>query len=291
MILIAGATGMLGSEICRLLTERGVQVRAMVRDTSDQNKVEALRTLGAEIVTADLKEKGSLDAACRGVDAVISTANSMQNRQPGDDFESVDKYGQIDLVSAALTAGVSRFVFVSIPAGTVEFPLSEAKNSVEQVIKTSGMMYTILKPTMFMEVWLSPALGFDPANGTARIYGSGENRISWISYIDVARFAVESLDNPAAENAVIELGGPEALSPLEVVSIVEQTTGRELTTEHIPADVLREQWSTAIDPLQKTFTGLMLFAAGGNEIPMELTLQKFPVSLTSVRDYASRTLS
>ena len=68
------------------------------------------------------------------------------------------------------------------------------------------MTYTILQPSFFMEVWLSPALGFDAANATAQIYGSGQNKISWISYQDVARFAVASLDNPTARNAEIEVG-------------------------------------------------------------------------------------
>jgi uncharacterized protein YbjT (DUF2867 family) len=60
------------------------------------------------------------------------------------------------------------------------------------------MAYTILWPTFFDAVWLSPALGFDAANGKARVYGSGENKIRWISYVDVAAFAAACVDNPAA---------------------------------------------------------------------------------------------
>jgi uncharacterized protein YbjT (DUF2867 family) len=98
-----------------------------------------------------------------------------------------------------------------------EFFLQNAKRKVENALKESGMTYTILQPTFFMEVWLSPHLGFDHPNGKATIYGSGNNKISWISLRDVAAFAVASLDNEAAKNAEIELGGPDALSPLDVV--------------------------------------------------------------------------
>jgi uncharacterized protein YbjT (DUF2867 family) len=70
-----------------------------------------------------------------------------------------------------------------------EFPLQTAKRDVEQHLKESGLDYTILRPTFFMDVWLSEALGFD-ANAQAQIYGSGRNKISSISYHDVARFAV-----------------------------------------------------------------------------------------------------
>ena len=97
------------------------------------------------------------------------------------------------------------------------------------------MTYTILQPTFFMEVWLSPALGFDAAQGTAQVYGSGQHKISWISFQDVAEFAIASLDNPAARNAVIELGGPEALSPLEVVKVFEKQSGRRASNPQLSA--------------------------------------------------------
>src|SRR4029077_5530820 len=148
--------------------------------------------------------------------------------------------GQLSLIDAAKAAGVERFVLISFPKMNVEFPLQSAKREVEQHLKESGMTYTILRPSFFMEVWLSPALGFDAANATAQIYGSGENKISWISYRDVAKFAVASLDNPEARNAVIELGGPEALSPLEVVQIFERMKGRKFDVQHVPEEALKE---------------------------------------------------
>lgn len=87
------------------------------------------------------------------------------------------------------------------------------------------MSHTVLQPTFFTEVWLSPAVGFDAANAKATIYGSGENRIHWISFVDVARLAA-AVGNPAARNATIRLGGPEGLSPLEVVRIFEEAGRR-----------------------------------------------------------------
>ncbi|PYS56811.1 MAG: NAD(P)-dependent oxidoreductase, partial [Acidobacteria bacterium] len=140
------------------------------------------------------------------------------------------------------------------------------------------------------EVWLSPALGFDAANAKAQIYGSGENKISWISYKDVAKFAVASLDNAEARNAVIELGGPEALSPLEVVRAFEELQGRKFDVQHVPEEALREQRESSSDPLQQSFAGLMLYYSRGNIIDMRKTLQNFPVQLTSIRDHAQDVL-
>ena len=81
MNLIVGATGLLGGQICQLLAERGKPVRALVRDTSNPDKVATLRNIGAEIVLGDLKDRRSLETACRGANAVISTASSTLSRR------------------------------------------------------------------------------------------------------------------------------------------------------------------------------------------------------------------
>jgi len=288
--LVVGATGLLGSEICRLLAAEGKPVRALVRPTSDQDKVAQLESLGVEIARGDLKDRSSLNAACLGASAVISTASSTLSRQEGDSIKSVDLEGQLNLIDAAKAANVSRFVLISFPPVDVEFPLQDATRGVEKHLTTSGLTYTILQPTFFMEVWLSPALGFDAANAKAQVYGSGENRLSWISYKDVAKFAVASVDNPEAHNAVIKLGGPEALSPLEVVRTFEELQGRKFDVQHVPEQVLREQRESASDPLQQSFAGLMLYYSRGDVIDMRETLNRFSVQLTSVRDFAKASL-
>lgn len=286
MHLVVGATGLLGGEICRLLAADGKPARALVRPTSDQGKVGQLESLNVEIARGDLKHRPSLDAACRGVSVVISTASSTLSKQEGDSIQTVDLEGHLNLIDAAKAANVSRFVLISFPHVNVEFPLQDAKRTVEDHLKSSGVTYTILRPTFFMEVWLSPALGFDAANAKAQIYGSGENKISWISYKDVAKFAIASLDNSEARNAVIELGGPEALSPLEVVQIFEKLTLRKFDIQHVGEEALREQRESASDSLQQSFAGLMLNYAQGSIIDMQETLSKFPVQLRSIRDYA-----
>ena len=289
MILVVGATGLLGGEICRRLAARGLPIRALVRRTSDAARVDALRRLGAEVVTGDLKDRASIDAACRGADVVISTASTTLSRQPGDSIPRVDQEGQLRLVDAARAAHVEQFIYVSLSGNIdVDCPLHTAKRSVERHLRESGMTYTILRPSVFMEVWLSPALGFDYQSGSARIFGTGERPISWISLGDVAQFAVECVGNPAAANAVIELGGPEALPPLDVVRTFEDVAGRPFERQHVPADALEEQWRHAEDPLEKSFAALMLAFTRGDPIDMGRTLETFPLRLTTVREYATR---
>ena len=289
MNLVVGATGLLGSEICRRLTAAGKPVRALVRTTSGADKVEALKGLGAEVVRGDLRDRASLDAACQGVRMVISTASSMPfSYNPGDnDIQTVDLEGLANLVAAAQAADVPGFIYTSFSSQIdVDFPLRNAKRAIEQRLRDSGLVYTILRPSYYMEVWLSPAVGFDAGGAKATIYGTGENPISWISFKDVAQFAIQSVDSPAARHATLELGGPEALTPLQVVGIFEQVAGQSFEVSYVPEEALATQQQGASDPMQQSFTGLMRCYAQGDRIEMGPTLEAFPVPLTSVTDYA-----
>jgi len=289
MIFVAGATGLLGGEVCRRLIARGHPVRALVRETSDSAKKQALKERGATLVTGDLKDRGSLLAACHGATVVISTASSTLSHQAGDSIETVDLQGQLNLVEAAKANGVDRFVFVSFRHNPLNrFPLSDAKQAVERALR--DLNYTILEAGYFMEVWLSPMLGFDYANAKARIYGSGESKGSWVSFHDVAEFCVAAVENPAAQRAVIEVGGPELLSPLEVVRIFEQESGRQFELDHVPEAALEAQVHGATNPMDKSFAALMLGVARGDAIDMRPVLEEFPIRLTSVRDYARKVL-
>jgi uncharacterized protein YbjT (DUF2867 family) len=289
MILVAGATGLAGSAVCQELARRGEKVRALVRATSAKEKLESLRRGGAELCVGDLKDPGSLSSACRGVDAVVSTASSTLSRQSGDSIESVDAAGQLNLVNAAKAAGIRRFVFVSFrPSRAIRFPLADAKRAVEEAI--ASLNFTIIQASWFMEVWLSPALGFDYANRTARIYGPGTKPISWVSFRDVAEMCALALRSPAADRRTIEFGGPEALSPLEVVARFEKIGGRPFQLEHVPEQTLRAQFDGAADPMQKTFAGLMLGYVYGDAMDMAPVVDQFGIQLTSVDEYASRVL-
>jgi uncharacterized protein YbjT (DUF2867 family) len=289
--LVVGATGMVGSEVCRRLTAAGKGVRALVRASSDPNKVSSLRAMGVETVPGDLRDRASLEAACKGVETVITTASSMPFAYvPGEnDIRTTDLEGEMSLVDAARAAKVQHFVYTSFSGNIdLDFPLRNAKRAVEKHLAQSDMVYTILRPSYFMEVWLSPAVGFDAANARAAIYGDGSNPLSFIALGDVAAFAVASLENPAARNATLELGGPEALTPLQVVKVFEQAHGRTFDVQLVPAEALAAQQAAATDPMQQSFSGLMRCYAAGDPIDMRETLRAFPVTLTSVLDYVRR---
>lgn len=293
MNLVVGATGVLGGEICSRLARAGKPLRALVRTSSNPEKVDALRAQGIELVYGDLTDGPSLDVACRGVATVFSTATAIQSREEGNTLDRVDREGQANLVDAAKQAGVGRFVFVSFRVGgrDFDFPLQAAKRETAERLKKSGIPWTVIEASVFMEVWLGPHLGFDAANARARVFGSGDQKISWVSYRDVAAIAVAAAESADAENRTIEVGGPEALSPNEVIRIFEERSGRKFEVERVPVEALQAMKAGATNPVEDTFAGLMLLCAGGDEIDMRNTLARYPIRMTTVREYADRVLA
>jgi NADH dehydrogenase len=102
----------------------------------------------------------------------------------------------------------------------------------------------------------------------------------------VAEFASRAVDDRAYDNVVLELGGPAAVSPHEVIRTFEQVGGRSFEVQRVPEDALRARAEAATDPLEKAFGAIMLLTARGYQIPMADTLARFPVRLHSVGDYA-----
>src|SRR5687767_7424324 len=180
MILVAGATGQLGSEIVKRLLDRGQKVRALARSSSDAARVATLETAGAEIARGDLKQRETLEAACRGARVVISTVSMIVTGREDDSFAATDSAGTRQLIDAARAAGAEQFIFVSVDTSRLpDSPLMTAKREVEEYLKRSGLAYTILHPSVFMEVWLGPMLFADPAAGTAKVYGDGTHRMRY----------------------------------------------------------------------------------------------------------------
>ncbi len=286
MIVVAGSTGVLGFEISRRLRDRGRSVRALVRPSSAPDRVTALRALGCDVVTCDLKNRDSLAPACTGADVVISTVTAITTAKEGDSFAATDRDGNINLVDAAEAAGAKQFVFVSFDqTGMPDAPLVAAKRGVEEHLERSSLEYTILHPPLFMEIWLGPMLFADTAAGTATLYGNRDVRFRYVAVADVAEVAVRCVDNPAARNAVIPFGGPEALTQREALGEFEAVFGKPFTVTELPEEALEARWKAAPEPFSQSFAGLMLGVARGAATGSELPAA-FPIQMTTVRAFA-----
>jgi uncharacterized protein YbjT (DUF2867 family) len=237
MILIAGGTGALGSAIARRLLDDRRPVRVMTRQ---RERAHALEQRGASVVVADLREPSTLAEACRGITHVITTANAFMGTGK-DSVSATDEQGNRNLIDAARAARVRQFVFTSarLPRAFRAIDYFAAKFATEDYLKSSGLAWTILRPTAFMETW-AQIIG-DPLvkTGATRIFGAGTTPINFVAIDDVAAVAVMTLDRPDAMNQTIEIGGPENLTLLEVAETIERVTGRTGRRTHLPALLLR----------------------------------------------------
>ena len=259
-ILVAGATGLLGSEICRLLCGSKHQVRGLVRPGSPREDI--LHDYGVETVPGDLTDLHSLEAACRDVSTVISTASGIARRLPGDSLQSVDRDGHRALIEAARRGGVTRFIFVSAsPNLPRTIPLVRYKRETESLIRKCGMAWIIVQPSVFMETWFTRRAGFDVTSGKAVILGSGEAPVSYASIREVARAMVGVLDaEPEVTRSYLPLGGPDSLAPLDAVRIFEEESGRRYTVLHAPSWLARGM-SFLLKPFDPSLSSTLGMAA------------------------------
>ena len=280
MILVVGASGSLGGMITQGLLAQGKLVRILTRGNP---ACAALIKAGAASVEGDLKDPASLARAVKGVTTVITTANAAQ-RSGDDTFESVDLVGNQNLIDAAAAASVKQFIFTSAFAADAESPdaFMSYKGRTEQALATSGMNYTILAPHVFMEVWFGMVIGTALQQGEpVTLVGRGDHRHSFVSVGDVVSVALAAVDNPAAFNQRIAIGGPEAVSWTEVVRRVAQVIGRALSVTYVPIG--------GPLPIPPATWGLMyateMFEA---VVPMDGVIDTFGVSLTPLEEVAKR---
>src|SRR6266536_1438320 len=227
MILVVGATGNLGGAVTRMLLAQGQPVRILVRPQSDY---QPLAEAGAQVVLGDLKQPGSLDAACQGADTVITTANSAA-RGGEDTVQTVDLEGNRNLIDAAKAAGIRQFIFVSVLGADPNSPVPfiQAKGKTEDALRESGIPYTILAPNGYMEVMVAGIVGMPALMGQpVTIVGGGRRKHSFISASDVAAFMLAAIGNPSAINQKLLLGGPEPLSFRDAVAIYERVLGHQI---------------------------------------------------------------
>ena len=149
-VLVVGATGQLGGVIARKLLATGVPVRALGRNPQ---KLEALKTAGAEIAAVNLLDLAKLTEACRGIGQIVATANNFMGKGENSPTK-VDLSGYQNLCASARNAGVKRLVFVSYRGVDQFAPVDyfRIKWYIEDAIRRSGVPYVMLRPTAFMDI-------------------------------------------------------------------------------------------------------------------------------------------
>jgi uncharacterized protein YbjT (DUF2867 family) len=240
MILVVGGTGDLGGRVVRILSEQGHDVRCLVRRTSEDSVV---RALGVEVVRGDLTEPDSLAAACEGVTTVVATATVIARRLTGVDVPTIrqaDEEGMASLIAAAESAGSRRFVYMSFPGvdKSIGTPLERAKLATEERLRGSSLQRVVIRSDAFQEIHFGAAARFDVAAGKIAIIGRGDTKRRWVSTGDIAALVASVAVEPDPPS-LITVGGPEAITKNEAVTLVQEVTGRRMKVQHMPRLVAR----------------------------------------------------
>ena len=212
MILVTGATGKVGSETVRLLRERGVDVRALVRN---RDKAQALAEAGAELVVGDLAVPATLHEAMAGAAGVVLVSPAV----PAEELNVVD---------SAVRAGVGHVVKVTSKA-SADSPVARRRGQteIEVGLVASGLPHTLLRSNAYMQNFLALA----PVVAKTSSFGSsaGEGRVGLIDARDVAAVAAEiAADSAAHAGKTYWLTGPALVSYAEVAAVLSQLLGRTI---------------------------------------------------------------
>jgi uncharacterized protein YbjT (DUF2867 family) len=234
-VLVVGATGTLGRQIVRHAIDQGHQVRCLVRS---QRKAAFLKEWGAELVGGTLRDKNTIIAALEGMDAVIDAATARATDSAS--IKQVDWDGKVNLIQAAKTAGVDRFIFFSILNAErySNVPLMEIKRCTEKFIAESGLKYTILRPCGFMQGLIGQYA--IPMLDNQTVWITGESTaIAYMDTQDIAKFAVRALEVPETVGQSYPVVGSKAWKAEEIIEVCERLSGKEGKIWRLPMGLLR----------------------------------------------------
>jgi len=285
VILVAGGTGLLGSLVVTRLSDRGERVRVLTRDPGRARHLPG----GVETVTGDVREANAVVAAMDGCDRVVSAVHGFAG--PGRPSPAaIDREGNHNLITAAVGAGVARFVLVSALGAAPDHPMSlhRMKFAAEQELWASTIPGVIVRSAPFLETWLGVIGAKIAGGGPALVLGRGRNPINFASARDVAAFVDRALRDDQLVGETISVGGPENLSFNEIAARLVARGGGSGRTKHVPTAVLGAA-AVLARPVRPVFARQARAAVVMNTIEMSFdampTRLRFPdIALTAIAD-------
>lgn len=231
-ILVAGATGYVGSHLVSVLQAEGYPVRALVRNPA---KLHALGLAPEETFTGEVTRPETLRGCGRDIGVVISAVGITRQRD-GLTYRDVDYQANLHLLEEALRSGVQKFIYVYIfhAEKMRDLRLVEAKSAFAEALARSGMDYCLVSPTGFFSD-MGEFLGM-ARKGRVYVIGSGTCRINPIGGGDLAGVCIRAIDSEARE---IPVGGPRVYTHLEIARAAFEACGKPPRITRIPLGVTR----------------------------------------------------
>jgi nucleoside-diphosphate-sugar epimerase len=225
--LVTGGTGLLGGALLDVLLAEGCEVRCLVR--AESPRASRLDPLRVELIRGDVRDGRALSLALSGVDAILHVAG-IEYAPP--------------VLEAAGRAGVERLVVVSSTSAHSAYPSrSSPKLRMEELVRESGLDYTIVRPSMIygseLDKNMHRLLRFLDRSPFFPMFGSGENLWQPVYHGDCARGVYEALVRPAAPRQSYDLPGAEPLTYLELVRVAAGALGRKPRIVRLPLEPVR----------------------------------------------------
>ena len=227
MILVTGATGSIGRHLVRRLRQEQVSFRALARDEAKG------RALNCEYVVGDFDDPDSIAAALVGVDRLFLNA---AGAQPVWGAQPMVRQ-QEAAIDAAVRAGVAKVVKVSVWRARESGKLAEGAHwEIEQHLKASGVDWSILQPSGFMQNFVTGAGNFTEDGNIIGAYR--DSRVSYIDCADIASCAAALLTAPRGTGESFVLTGPEALTHTEIATKLSAALSRTVSYVDLPPEDL-----------------------------------------------------
>ena len=231
MFAVTGITGKVGGATARALLAAGLPVRAVLRDAS---KAAYWAERGCEVAIAEMEDAEALGAAFKGARGVFILPPSCFDPKPG----FPEARAVIDAVARALeTASPDRAVCLSTVGAHSSRPnLLSQRTLIEQELYRANMPVTFLRPAWFMENVAWDIAGAK-ADGMLHSFLQPLDRaIPMVATADIGRVAAELLQQDWVGKRVVELEGPEPISPRMIAATLAQALGRPVVAQTVPRD-------------------------------------------------------
>lgn len=243
-VLLFGASGNIGQEIAKEVKRQGYGLRIVVRNKEQANQLSSITT---DYVVADITKPGTLTDVCREQDIVISAVGKRispyDHSKPG--FHEVDFLGNMNILEAAKTSGVQKFIYLSAFHAEKYLHLTYARvhHELAETLKQSGLNYSIIKPPAVFSAFLDMIQMAQ--KGQLLTIGTGEHKTNPIYEGDLARICVDSIKS---RNTTIEAGGKTVYTRKQLHELVQSMVNPGKAVVHVPAGVFK-----LVLPLVKLF--------------------------------------
>jgi uncharacterized protein YbjT (DUF2867 family) len=241
-IILAGATGYLGSFIAQELKDHGHDFLAFGRS---EEKLKKIGLTEKEFQVLDVTKLATFPKIEKPIDTVISTVG-ITRQKDGLSYMDVDYGANLNLLEFAMRHRARKFIYVSVLNGEQmqHLKITAAKERFVDALKDSGLEFNIIRPNGFfsdMKDFLAMA-----KSGRVYLFGDGEYKLNPIHGLDLARVVIDSITSPQEE---IEAGGPDIFTQNEIGQLALKAMGKEGKVVHLP-DFLRK----AALGMMRTFT-------------------------------------